>query len=36
MHCILCVIAILALVVPAANAEADERIITHEELYHQL
>ncbi len=36
MHCILCVIAILALVVPAANVEADERVITHEELLDKL
>ena len=36
MRCILCFMAILVLVVPAANVEADERVITHEELLDKL
>ncbi len=36
MRCILCFMAFLVLVVPAANVEADERVITHEELLDKL
>lgn len=36
MRCILCFMAILLLVVPAANVEADERVITHVELLDKL
>ena len=36
MRCLLSFIAILVLVVPAANVEAEERVITHEELMDKL